>query len=90
MGVNETGRIRCRSLLVGLLVLVGTACSARVSSADASWGVAGGYPHIVSLVVEIPAQGVGRLQLSASPLIVINSMTARVMELMTISGLALN
>jgi len=47
--------------------------------AATAWGLAGGtLPHLISLVAETPQEGFTRLQLSVSPLLVVNSATARV------------
>lgn len=44
-----------------------------------TWGVAAGHPHVLAVVLETPQQSMGRLQMSLSPLIFVNSLTARVM-----------
>lgn len=41
------------------------------------WGAAAGYPHLLSVVVEVPSESTLRFQVALSPLLYTNSLTAR-------------
>jgi len=66
-------------IAVSIIVIVVMLVVPLAASAATAWGLAGGtLPHLISLVAEMPQEGVTRLQLSVSPLLVVNSATARV------------
>ncbi|HET6348736.1 MAG TPA: hypothetical protein VFH88_06590, partial [Candidatus Krumholzibacteria bacterium] len=67
---------RCaRIFLATTLIALAAALPAR--AAEVGWGLAAGYPQVFAVVAETPQHGPLRMQFSVSPMIFMNSMTAR-------------